>query len=154
MSDQDQDSATGPETDEEFELEEFDPDNPLVLQPRSDEERAKVKRVILFELDGVKYHVPNEPRPYVSMNYLYMARTSGVGRAESWLAEELLGPEAYQALLNFKDLTQDQSDAIFQRARAIVFGRRVPKAEEKPSGARSSTARPRKQSGKRKSTRG
>jgi hypothetical protein len=131
---------------------EFDPANPINLVERSEDELAGVERVVIFRINGKPYTIPNETRPNVAMGYLYLTKTRGVAYAEGWLAEELLGAEGYEALINFKDLKQDQSNEIFKRARDIAFGRYDPKAQTPGNG--SSTGAQRKRSGTRKSTPG
>ena len=131
---------------------EFDPENPLNLVSRTDEERAAVERIVIFRINGKPYTIPNETRPNISMGYLYLTRQRGVAAAESWLAEQLLGREAYEALLNFADLTQEASNEIFKRARDVAFGRYDPKAPNLGTGFLTE-AQP-KRSATRKSTRG
>lgn len=137
---------------DDVQLVEFDPDNPIVLVPRSEEEKATLERVVLFTLGDKQYSIPKVVRPNVAMGYLYLSRTRGIAAAENWLGESLLGAEAFEALIGFDDLTQDQSNEIFRRAREVVFGKYDPKAQQ--SGNGSSTARPKRPSSKRKSTRG
>jgi hypothetical protein len=98
------------------------------------------------------FSIPDKVRPGVAMQYLFIARTMGIGIAESWLGEALLGAEGYQALINFPDLTQEQSDAIISSARAVVFGEVRPK--ETKNGRPSRTAAPRKRTSSTKRVNG
>lgn len=108
------------------------------------QEAVDVAMVPIFSVNGKVYEIPDKVRPGVAMKYLHYCRTRGIGIAESWLAEELLGVEGYEALLDFPDLTQEQSDAIITTARAVVFGEVRPK--EKGNGRASGNAAPRKRS--------
>lgn len=99
-----------------------------------------IAMIEIFSLDGVVYSIPDKVRPALSLQYLDMARKRGVGIAESWLAEELLGSAAYEALLNFPDITAENWEQAITIARAVAFGEVRPK--EKTNGHRSSRTAP------------
>ena len=108
-----------------------------------EEETATVD---IFSLNGKVYSVPDKVRPALSLQYLDMARKRGIGIAESWLAEELLGTEAYNALLYFPDISSEQWEDAIKAARAIAFGEVRPKATSNGNGRRTRTAPARRRS--------
>lgn len=87
----------------------------------------EIPTVELFSIDGTVYCIPDRAKPVVANRYLMIARKQGVGIAESWLAETMLGTAALTALLEYENLTQDQMNEIIATARAIVFGEVRPK---------------------------
>lgn len=81
--------------------------------------------VHLFTLRGVDYYIPREPKASVSLQYLRRARQDALD-AQGWLLEQLLGPEAYEALMSWDGLTTD----ILLRLLAIVNKLAVDAAEK------------------------
>ena len=71
--------------------------------------------VHLFTLDEVDYFVPKEPRANVTLKYLRMARRDPSG-AQGWLLEQMLGEDAYTALMEWDGLTT----AILLKLLAVV----------------------------------
>ena len=65
-----------------------------------------VETVHLFTLNETDYYVPLEPPARVSLKYLRMAREDAAG-AQGWLLEQLLGEDAYTALMEWEGLTTD-----------------------------------------------
>ena len=49
--------------------------------------------------------MPSQPSASVSLKYMRMARTEGPQAAQGWLLEQLLGTDAYDALMNWDGLT-------------------------------------------------
>jgi len=82
--------------------------------------------VELFELNGVKYHVPNRTRPNVSLKYLRLAQQKGEGVAAAYLIEALVGAEGFDALSEYEHLTDEQYKSVMKAARQIVLGSVVP----------------------------
>jgi hypothetical protein len=115
-------------------------------------DESNVERVELFSIDGKAYTVPDQVQPNLSLQYLYMARTQGLGIAESWLAERMLGTEGFLALINFNALTTEEYNKVVTLARAIAFGEVRPKELMKAngSGAASKTAPAKKRSATQK----
>jgi hypothetical protein len=121
----------------------------MVVEITKPVEGEEVPMLDLFTLDGKTYQIPDRVRPNVSMKFLWMIKTVGVGAAEHWLGQQLIGEEGYLALINCEYLTQEQSDEIFQEARSVVFGERRPKSagetQKNTSGSpktQSSTSKP------------
>jgi hypothetical protein len=74
----------------------------LDAEPAYDPQTAA--RVHLFTLHGVDYYVDAEPRANVSLQFMRRYRTDPVD-AQAWLLEELLGADAYTALMEWDGLT-------------------------------------------------
>ena len=81
--------------------------------------------VHLFTLNEVDYYIPKEPKASVSLKYLRMSRQD-LTDAQGWLLEQLLGPDAYTALMDWDGLTAD----ILRRLLAIVNKLAVDAAEK------------------------
>lgn len=76
----------------------------------------------LFSIDGVTYSIPQEISGNIALGVLHRARELGEGLALSWMLEEVLGTEAYTALLNCHDVTPAQMKAIMTVVRTKVMG--------------------------------
>ena len=76
----------------------------------------------LFSIDGVTYSMPGEVSAATSLKALDLARRSGMESAVSWILEEVLGLEAYTALLNCKALKASQLAAIMEVVEKHTLG--------------------------------
>lgn len=89
-------------------------------------EPVEEERVVVFFLDDVPYTMPAHVSPSVSLKFMKIARSDGMELAMAGLLEEVLGPEAYDALSNYKHLTQqnmgDLMDAIRRHAMGSLEG--------------------------------
>ena len=113
----------------------------IELETKTVVDAEDMEMVPIFSIDGVVYSIPNKERPAVSYQYLLYIREKGLGWAESWLAEELLGKDGYQALLDYKGFSHELFDQITTAARDIVFGNRRPKVTSQSNGT---TQKPRR----------
>lgn len=120
------------------------------------EQGVEEPRIELFSIDGQVYTIPDKAKPNISLQYLYISRTQGVGIAESWLAERMLGSDGYLALINFADLESEDYNQVVAAARAVAMGEYRPKDQKKDLGSgprgrtapvKRSTQRPKKQAG-------
>lgn len=91
---------------------------------------ADADRVELFTVtrDGkpTTYSMPNEPFPGLALQYLKRARREGEAIAASWLLEQVLGEDGYDALAAEPDVTLAQVNGIAARALQVVTGRTAP----------------------------
>jgi hypothetical protein len=85
-------------------------------------EREPVKRVPLFYIDDDEYTVPAKPRPGIGLRYLWILRHQGEEQATAYILEAQLGTKGYQALMNYKDLTQAEFNQVLQRAIQLATG--------------------------------
>ena len=83
---------------------------------------TEVEKVELFSLNGVSYSIPKKPRVNVALRYLKMAREEGTEAASAFLLESLVGEEAYKALMDFDDLTQETLGQIAEAAQKHTLG--------------------------------
>lgn len=102
---------------------------PLRLSTRSGDVPAG--RVPLFYIDDVEYTIPDRVSANVALKYMRMVRVSGVDAASAWLLEEVLGDDAYTALMNYDGLTVTHLEQIGRAINDLVMG-----ATEVPKGKR------------------
>jgi hypothetical protein len=89
--------------------------------------------VDLFSIDDVTYQMPTKVKTNVALKYLRMVRTHGQEAAMGWVMEQVLGEDAYAALMDFDDLTEADLESVMEAVRANVMG-----AVEAPKGRRKS----------------
>ncbi|TQS30055.1 hypothetical protein [Microbispora sp. KK1-11] len=99
-----------------------DGDTPNVVRLSTSAAPVAVEKVPLFSIDDVEYGMPATIRPNVALKYLRMVRTQGGDVAEAWLLEEVLGAEAYEALMEYDQLTVDQLNQVMAIVRDHVLG--------------------------------
>ncbi len=80
------------------------------------------ERVPLFYIDDQVYTIAAKPRPNVALRYMYTLKTRGEQIATAQLLEDLLGHDAYLALMDHDDLEQEQLTAIMQIAQKLTMG--------------------------------
>lgn len=85
-------------------------------------EASPVETVELFSIDGKSYSIEKKPRVNVALKYLKIARNEGADAAGAFLLEKLLGEEAYEALLDYDDLTPENLAAIVEAAQKATLG--------------------------------
>lgn len=76
----------------------------------------------LFSIDGKVYTMPSEVSASVAVQMLHVARTEGQESAVSWVLEEVLGTEAYDALRKCRALKAHQLQAIIKVVTETVMG--------------------------------
>ena len=86
-------------------------------------------RIPLFSIDGTAYTIPARFDPIMALRALDMARRRGEEIMLSWLLEEALGEEGYQALLGCSSVTTGQLQALMEKVSEQVMG-----ALEEPAG--------------------
>jgi hypothetical protein len=107
-----------------------DGDTPNVVKLSTTAERAPVEMVPLFWIDDVEYGMPKKIRPNVSLKYLRMIRQQGQDVAGAWLLEEVIGAEAYEALMNYDALEEEHLNKVM----AIVEQHVLGQAEQQRAG--------------------
>lgn len=83
-------------------------------------------RVTLFTLDDQKFTIPKLPRANLALQYLDKVRDEGTDFATAWLLEEMLGSDAYEALLDFEYLKPEQLETIVELCQKQVVGKLDP----------------------------
>lgn len=92
----------------------------IVLERRSSTE--PIEMIDLFEIDGEMYQIPAKPMINMVLKYLNMARKESQDNAVGWLLEQMVGEEAYAALMDFDDLTSDQLKTIMMVVEEVAMG--------------------------------
>lgn len=90
----------------------------------SDRAAAAVEMVPLFSIDDVDYCIPKEPNALMALRYLEQVK-QGLSQdmAMGYLLEDLLGRDAYRALLAYQGhMTPAQLAQLFQAAQGAVVG--------------------------------
>lgn len=93
----------------------------IELKPKTTDSSAE-ERVELFSLNGTVYTIPAKPRVHLALRYLFHAKRHGVDQAAAELLESLIGPEGFEALTNYEDLTPEELQAVMDAAQAVTLG--------------------------------
>ena len=100
------------------------------LRTLTDGER-ETARADLFSVDGKMFQIDTKPKVNTALRYLHIARTQGSEPAIDYMLGRLLGDEAYEALMAFDDLTEENLEQVITIASKIMAG-----AVETPKGKR------------------
>lgn len=92
----------------------------MMIEINSNEVNTEVKD--LFSIDGRVYSMPVEVSASVALQMLHVARTEGEQSAVSWVMEEVLGTEAYDALRKCRALKPHQLQAVIKVVTETVMG--------------------------------
>lgn len=107
-----------PQRDEEPDEDEYD--DGILRLGEDDEEKPRYE--VLFRLDGKEWEAVANPSASLMLRYLDRLRKWGPNPAISWLLEELVGTEGYEALLTSPKVTQKDFAAVSRAAVRIVMG--------------------------------
>ncbi|WP_328932623.1 MULTISPECIES: hypothetical protein [unclassified Streptomyces] len=83
--------------------------------------KTDTERIHLFTLNDVEYSIPGELGTNIYLRYMWDKR-SGSEYAEMDLLIAVLGEEAYQALMNYQDLTKEEWNQITGIIRDFAAG--------------------------------
>lgn len=99
------------------------PDSDAVeLFTTPDADRPVVPKVVLFSIDGKQYLVDSKYPPGLGLKVIRTALRHGEELAMAELLAEILDDEAYEALINYKDLKPEHMMLIIQRVRDLAMG--------------------------------
>lgn len=86
--------------------------------------------VEIFRIDGRPYAMDRNQDAGVVLRYLKLVRSKGENVALSYLFEEVMGQEAYEALTEFKGITPAQLGQVMLAVQTVLLGsgNMVPKA--------------------------
>lgn len=111
--------------------------NENVLRFSSSQEREAEKWVPLFYMDDKLYQILSNPSPTIGLEYLEMCDQGRGNEATAFLLKNMLTEEGFAALMDFEQITQDQFDAVMDRALEITSSnRRGPKGRTGSRGRR------------------
>lgn len=85
------------------------------------------ERVPLFYIGDTEYTIPKVIPPGIALQYLRIAGERGQDFAAPILLTRVLGEEAYEALENSRNLTEDQLSRIIQLVVDLSLGRQEKK---------------------------
>lgn len=94
----------------------------LDLQDPPTIEEQGEERVDVFTLNGTTYSIPKKPRVRWGLYYLNLIRNEGSDVAVSWLLENCLGKDGYEALLAYEELTPVQLQTVIKACAQTVLG--------------------------------
>lgn len=89
------------------------------------------KMVDLFSIDGTVYQMPAKIGANIALGYMRLVRTHGQEAALGWALEQVIGAEAYDALMGCDDLEPEDLEAVMKVVHENVMG-----AVEAPKGKR------------------
>jgi hypothetical protein len=95
--------------------------SPQIVSLRSVPDQPE-DRTDLFEIDGQMYTIATKPKVNTALRYMHIARTQGTEAGIDYMLGVLLGDEAYEALMSFDDLTQEQLEQVITIAGKIMQG--------------------------------
>lgn len=98
---------------------------PLVDLAQDAFDETAVGQILLFELDGTEYYIPDDASVGVLHEYVRIETESGRASAMWWLFEKFLGEDGAQALLGYKGLTREHLRALHEACLNVITG---PKA--------------------------
>lgn len=86
--------------------------------------------VHIFSVDGTPYYLDRNQDATVALTYLRLVRSEGQNVALSYMFEEVMGTEAYEALMNCKGLTPAQLGQVMLVVQTVLLGSQdhLPKA--------------------------
>lgn len=84
--------------------------------------KAAQERVTLFSIDGKEYSISTKIRPNVSLKVMNVFRKQGDTAGVDFMLETVLGSDAYEALMDFDDLEEDELEKIIKIAFELVAG--------------------------------
>lgn len=88
----------------------------------SSEDVPEVETMPLFYLDGEEYRIPKTFPTNLSLQFLRMLRTDGEMVSVGWLLEEILGKDAYTALMEYKGLKPEHLQKITVVVQNLALG--------------------------------
>jgi len=101
------------------------PKSTVLVELFTEQPDEPVEMVPLFSIDGIEHCIPAEPDAGLALRFIRQVRSGSLNEVEAMdaLLEGLLGPESYQALLDFKGkISPKQLAQLFQAAQAAVMG--------------------------------
>jgi hypothetical protein len=95
---------------------------PLHLTTKRPENRAPEERAVLFTLDDREFTIPKRFPPNLGLRVIRTQRRQGLDVAAAELLEEVIGDEAYDALVNYPDLEPEHLEQLMQIVVKLAMG--------------------------------
>lgn len=96
---------------------------PRVLALVSSESGDEPEMMDAFTLKGRTWRIRTAARVNVGLKYLHILRVRGWSLGRDYMLSALLEPGAYDALLDFDDLTAEQFDEVVDLAATVMLGK-------------------------------
>lgn len=95
---------------------------PIRFVTKRPEDREPEERVVLFSLDDQEFTIPRKFPVSLGLKVIRTMRKRGteIGMAE--LLEEVIGEDAYEALVNYPDITNDDIARLMQIVNDLALG--------------------------------
>lgn len=90
--------------------------------PTAKVEDGDIEMIDVFELDGEVYQMPKKVSAGLGLKYLKIQAERGQDAAIYYMMLELLGDEAYEALMDHPSLDQEALDQILEVVEAHGLG--------------------------------
>lgn len=100
------------------------------VQLSSEAQEREPDLVHIFSVDSTPYYMDRNQDANVALTYLRLVRERGENVALSYMFEEVMGVEAYEALMNCKGLTPAQLGQVMLVVQTVLLGSKdqLPKA--------------------------
>ncbi len=95
---------------------------PVRFVTKRPEDREPVERVVLFSLDDKDYTIPRKFPVNLGLRVIRTMRKRGQEIAMAELLEEVIGEDAYEALVNYPDITNDDVTRLMEIVNALALG--------------------------------
>ena len=80
------------------------------------------EKIPFFEIDDVVYYVPKQIPQNIAIKALEVFRDEGELAIASWLCQEVLGDDAYEALRDCEDITPQDLEWLFDELSKRALG--------------------------------
>ncbi len=101
----------------------------MVLELRTNDDKAKPETETLFSIDGIPYDIPKRFGANIALQYARIVRERGSDQAVGWALEKALGRDGYSALMAFDDLEVEDLETI-----TVTVLKRIAAGMEAPKG--------------------
>lgn len=95
---------------------------PIRFVTKRPEDRDPVERVVLFSLDDQEFSIPRKFPVNLGLKVIRTMRRQGSEIAMAELLEEVIGADAYEALVNYPDLEDDDIARLMKIVTDLALG--------------------------------
>jgi hypothetical protein len=95
---------------------------PVRFVTKTAAERGPEERVVLFSLDDQEFTIPRKFPVNLGLKVIRTMRKRGEAIAMAELLEEVIGEDAYEALVNYPDITNDDIARLMQIVNDLALG--------------------------------
>lgn len=95
---------------------------PIRFVTKRPEDREPIEHVVLFSLDDRDFTIPKKFPVNLGLRVIRTMRRRGEAIAMAELLEEVIGEDAYEALVNYPDITNDDIARLMQIVNDLALG--------------------------------